>query len=144
MTNCEKAIEILQRTHDGDDLAPQHLRLVELAVNDMVTEVGQAAFEQLYTQIAGNTYVQPWYHEIENLLKDHRGYVYWKGIQVDHYSFDKYEDAHEAALRIGRPLSHPGDGGRSCFNGAPSLVVRRTSLCCHVELIGGQQIQQFI
>src|SRR6202161_4126692 len=47
MTNCEKAIEILQRTHDGDDLAPQHLRLVELAVNDMVTEVGQAAFEQL-------------------------------------------------------------------------------------------------
>ena len=49
MTNCEKAIEILQRTHDGDDLAPQHLKLVELAVNDMVTEVGQAAFEQLYT-----------------------------------------------------------------------------------------------
>ena len=75
MTNCEKAIEILQRTHDGDDLAPQHLRLVELAVNDMVTEVGQAAFEQLYTQIAGNTYVQPWYHDIENLRKDHRGYV---------------------------------------------------------------------
>jgi hypothetical protein len=61
MTNCEKAIEILQRTHDGDDLAPQHLRLVELAVNDIVTEVGQAAFEHLYTQIAGNTYVQPWY-----------------------------------------------------------------------------------
>src|ERR1700724_3034459 len=100
MTNYEKAIEILQRTHDGDDLAPQHLRLVELAVNDMVTEVGQAAFEQLYTQIAGNTYVQPWYHDIENLRKDHRGYVYWKGIQVDHYSFDKYEDAHEAALEL--------------------------------------------
>lgn len=45
MTNCEQAIELLQRTHDGDDLAPQHLRLVELAVNDLVTEVGQAAFE---------------------------------------------------------------------------------------------------
>jgi hypothetical protein len=84
MTNCEKAIETLQRTHDGDDLAPQHLRLVELAVNDIVTEVGQAAFEQLYNHIAGNTYVQPWYHDIENLRKDHRGYVYWKGIQVDH------------------------------------------------------------
>jgi len=100
MTNCEKAIEILQRTHDGDDLAPQHLRLVELAVNDMVTEVGQAAFDQLYTQITGGTYVQPWYHDIENLRKDHRGYVYWKEIQVDHYSFDKYEDAHEAALEL--------------------------------------------
>jgi len=23
-----------------------------------------------------------------------------KGIQVDHYSFDKYEDAHEAALEL--------------------------------------------
>src|SRR5260370_275345 len=103
MTNCEKAIEILQRTHDGDDLAPQHLKLVELAVNDMVTEVGQAAFEQLYTQIAGNTYVQPWYHDIENLRKDHRGYVYWKEIQVDHYSFDQYEDAHEAALELADP-----------------------------------------
>ena len=84
MTNCEKAIELLQRAHDGDDLAPQHLRLVELAVNDIVTEVGQAAFEQLYTQITGGTY----------------GYVYWKEIQVDHYSFDKYEHAHEAALEL--------------------------------------------
>ena len=65
MTNCEKAIEILQRTHDGDDLAPQHLRLVELAVNDMVTEVGQAAFEQLYTQIAGNTYVPVSYTHLD-------------------------------------------------------------------------------
>ena len=76
MTNCEKAIEILQRTHDGNDLAPQHLKLVELAVNDMVTEVGQAAFEQLYTQITGGTYVQPWYHDIENLRKDHRAVTF--------------------------------------------------------------------
>ncbi len=30
----------------------------------------------------------------------HRGYVYWKGILVDHYSFDKYEDAHEAAFEL--------------------------------------------
>ena len=100
MTNCEKAIEILQRSHDGDDLAPQHLKRVELAVNDRVTEVGQAEFVQLYTQITGGRYVQPQYHDIENLRKDHRGYVYWKGIQVDHYSFGKYEDAHEAALEL--------------------------------------------
>jgi hypothetical protein len=100
MTNCEKAIEILQRTHDGDDLAPQHLKLIELAVNDMLTEIGQVAFEQLYTLATGGTYVEPWYHDIEYLLKDHHRYVYWKGVQVDHYSFDKYEDAHEAALEL--------------------------------------------
>ncbi len=58
MTNCEKAIEILQRTHDGDDLAPQHLKLVELAVNDMVTDVGQAAFEQLYSKHHMNPTIQ--------------------------------------------------------------------------------------
>jgi hypothetical protein len=45
MTNCENAIEILRRTHDGDQLAPKHLRLLELAVNDMITETGQIAFE---------------------------------------------------------------------------------------------------
>src|SRR6266849_4844698 len=82
MTNCEKAIEILQRTHDGDDLAPEHLKLIELAVNDVLTEIGQVAFEQLYTQVTGGTYVEPWYHDIEYLRKDHHGYVYWKGIQV--------------------------------------------------------------
>jgi hypothetical protein len=100
MTTCEKAIEILQRTRDGDDLAPEHLSLIEPAVNDMVSEVGEIAFEQLYTEVAGGTYVQPWYHGIESLRKDHRGYVYWKGIQVDHFSFGKYEDAHEAALGL--------------------------------------------
>ena len=78
MTNCEKAIEILQRTHDGDDLAPQHLKLIELAVNDVLTEIGQVAFEQLYTQVTGGTYVEPWYHDIEYLRKDHHGYVHWK------------------------------------------------------------------
>jgi len=100
MTTCEKAIDILQRTRDGDDLAPEHLSLIELAVNDMVSEVGEIAFEQLYTEVAGGTYVPPWYHGIESLRKDHRGYVYWKGIQVDHFSFGKYEDAHEAALEL--------------------------------------------
>ena len=100
MTTCEKAIDILQRTRDGDDLAPEHLSLIELAVNDTVSEVGEIAFERLYTQVAGGTYVQPWYHGIENLRKDHRGYVYWKGVQVDHFSFDKYEEAHEAAIEL--------------------------------------------
>ena len=100
MTNCEKAMEILHRTHDGDDLAPEHLRLLELAVNDMVNETGQIAFEQLYTEVAGGAYVQPWCHGIENLRKDHRGYVYWKGVQVDHFSFDRYEEAHEAAIEL--------------------------------------------
>ena len=73
---------------------------MELAVNDMLTDIGQATFDHLYAQVTGGAYVQPWYHDIESLRKDHHGYVYWKEIQVDHYSFDKYEEAHEAALDL--------------------------------------------
>src|SRR5258708_3667843 len=125
MTNCEKAIEILQRTHDGDDLAPQHLRLVELAVNDMVTEVGQAAFEQLYNHIAGNTYVQPWYHRSRISGRITAGTCTGRASRWTTTVLTSTRMP-TSCLRIGRPLPHPGDVGPSCFNCAPSLVVRRT------------------
>ena len=57
MTNCEKAIEILHRTHDGDDLAPEHRRLLELAINDMVSEAGQIQawwYNELVSAVTAN------------------------------------------------------------------------------------------
>ena len=56
----------------------------------MVNETGQTTFEQLYTEVAST----------ENLWKDHRGYVYWKDVEVDHFSFNRYEKAHEAAIDL--------------------------------------------
>lgn len=41
------ALEILRATNDGDDLDPQHLKLVEMAVNGFLNEKGQQAFKEL-------------------------------------------------------------------------------------------------
>ncbi len=67
---------------------------------DLTTAEAAIPHEDPYCEVAGGTYVQPWYHGIASLRKDHRGYVYWKDAKVDHFSFDKYEDAHEAALEL--------------------------------------------
>src|SRR5437016_9064775 len=44
----DKALEIIRATHDGNDLSPPHLKLVESAVNGFLTEQGKLAFEELY------------------------------------------------------------------------------------------------
>jgi len=48
MSICDKAVEILRATSDGDALDPRDLKLVEMAVNDDLNELGIAAFERLY------------------------------------------------------------------------------------------------
>lgn len=80
---CERACAILQSTNDGDDLAPEHLKLVEDAVNGFLNEAGLQAFNELYENCKGG-YKKPWFH-VENLTIDNVGYVYWKGQQVEHY-----------------------------------------------------------
>lgn len=82
---CERAIEILRATHDGDDLDPIHLKIVEMAVNGFLNEDGEKKFDEIYAQCKPGPYVKPWFHGIENLTIDHVGYVYWKGQEVEHY-----------------------------------------------------------
>lgn len=82
---CDKALEIIQKTHDGNDLAPTDLYLVECAVNGFLNDAGKEAFEGLHKSVAAGTYKQPWFHGIENLLIDDVGYIYWKGKVVEHY-----------------------------------------------------------
>jgi hypothetical protein len=82
----EKAIEILQKTDDGDKLSPIDLKLLEMAVNGWLNEAGEVAFDDLYGQVSGGNYSAPWFHGIEHLTIDHGGYVYWKGREVDHYT----------------------------------------------------------
>jgi len=81
---CEKACAILQKTNDGDDLDPRHLKLLEMAVNGFLNEEGVKAFEELYTNVQAG-YKKPWFHGIEHLTRDHVGYVLWKGKRVEHY-----------------------------------------------------------
>jgi len=89
---CEKACTILKATNDGDDLDPDQLKLLENAVNGFLNEKGSTAFEKLYEDVKAG-YKKPWLHGIEHLTIDTVGYVYWKGIQVEHYNLGWHRSA---------------------------------------------------
>ena len=101
--HSDVAIEILQKTNDGDDLDPQHLKLLELAVNGFLNDNGEAAFKELYTSVKTG-YKKPWLHGVENLTIDHIGYVRWRGKRVEHYdiSWAYSAEAKIAAQELGR------------------------------------------
>ena len=80
----DKAIFILQKTNDGDDLSPEHLYLLQEAVNGRLNEYGRQEFEKLFISAQAG-YVKPWFHDIEHMTIDHTGYVLWKGKIVEHY-----------------------------------------------------------
>ncbi|MBU4223108.1 MAG: hypothetical protein KKD46_07700 [Euryarchaeota archaeon] len=82
---CDKAIEILQATSDGDKLASIDLSLVEGAINGFLTTEGIKAFNKLHKTVAAGEYKQPWFHGIENMTIDNVGFIYWKGAIVEHY-----------------------------------------------------------
>lgn len=97
------AIHILQKTNDGDDLAPEHLYLLQEAVNGHLGKKGEIDFSQLYNSVLKG-YKKPWLHGIEHLTIAHDGYVYWKDKQVEHYDFPwaYSEEARVQALEIER------------------------------------------
>lgn len=103
MTVTEDAIEILRATRDGDDLAPEHLKLVESAVNGFLNELGTKAFVDLLASVRGG-YRKPWLHGIEHLTRDLQGYVYWKGQRIEHWSGDVpySERGRQAAVELQR------------------------------------------
>lgn len=105
MNYCDQSIEILRRTHDGHDLAPVHLKLVELAVNGGLSEKGEAAFEELYQSVL-NGYTKPWHCGVEHVTKDHEGYIYWKGVRIEHYSFRSHQDEIAATQSLGAACRH--------------------------------------
>ena len=86
---CDKACEILKKTKDGDLLDPQDLKMTEYAVNGWLNEEGREIFEKLYKNVViDGTYVKPYLHGIEHITRDHDGYIYYKGNQVEHYNSD--------------------------------------------------------
>jgi hypothetical protein len=95
MTNtCELACEVLRATHDGDDLAPPDLKLIELAVNGLLNERGKALFLELHRNATKpEGYTRPWFLGIEHLTRDHQRYAYWKGVRVEHFDHDLWQEA---------------------------------------------------
>ncbi len=95
---CSIAGEIIGSTHDGDDLAPEHLKLVEYAVNGLLTKEGEKAFLELL-DIVHAGYKKPWLQGVEPFTMDHIGYIYWKKYQVEHFEF-RYAYSPEAKIYL--------------------------------------------
>lgn len=93
----EKTSRILKLTSDGDELQAQDLQLVEMAAGGQLNADGLDVFERLYTDVTSGNYrtKHHWFYGLENLTQDTRGYVYWKGISVEH--FDHVDSAKGAA-----------------------------------------------
>lgn len=103
MALIDDTIEILEKTHDGNDLSPQDLKLVEIAVNGRLNEAGECALASLLAN-ARNGYKKPWLCGIEHLTIDHIGYVYWKDNEVEHYTLSWFtpEKLKESAKELAR------------------------------------------
>jgi hypothetical protein len=91
---------ILQNTNDGDDLGNGHLSLVEGAVNGSLTEKGLKAFQELFNNVKGGTYQQPFFHGIPNMIQDQEGFILWKGKKIEHYSFDDWKEEDHSAREL--------------------------------------------
>jgi len=101
----ERAISILQATRDGDILAPQDLKLLENAVNGHLSDAGMERFNDLHDSVMIGAYQNRGFHGQADLSCDHEGFVYWKGIQVEHFT-RPYDPAHTAYCEelVGRCL----------------------------------------
>jgi hypothetical protein len=128
----DNAIEILQRTRDGEDLDPRHLNLVEAAVNGHLNANGLVLFQDLLRQVQKG-YVKPWFHGVEHITRNHEGYVLWKGKAIEHFSSD-YAHSDGAKLYVqelarrcailegkGIPPAQPTSCGLGTTNNAHSL-----------------------
>ena len=113
ITDIDRALDIISRTNDGDDLVPFDLWLVQEAVNGHLSERGREAFLELCRQVEAG-YTVGWLHGIEHLVMARNGYVSWRGEIVEHYderlrmSDDGRQQAHEIARRC-RTLEERGE-----------------------------------
>ena len=103
LTDIDRALEILRRTNDGEDLAPSDLWLVQEAVNGRLKERGRQAFLDLCARVEAG-YSVGWLHGIEHLIMAPDGYVSWRGEIVEHYDerLRTSEDGRRQALEIAR------------------------------------------
>lgn len=98
---CDLACEILEQTHDGNDLIPVHMKILEGAVNGVLNERGEIAFYDLHKKVLDG-YVKPWFLDVENMTQDLEGFIYWRGVQVEHYSHMDYNKALKEARELER------------------------------------------
>lgn len=111
----DECIEVLKLSDDGDDLSPHDLALVQFVANgglDKLSQTGHERWGRLLRDLRTGAYRRSWLYGIEHLTQDHQGYVFWKGRQVEHYSFsdpDKGRAAAKELASVCRLLEHRGE-----------------------------------
>jgi hypothetical protein len=99
-------VKILQLSNDGNDLAPGHLFLCQQCANAKEPDPeSDGELDYVLAALERGDYKKPWLLGVEHLTKDHQGYVYWKGKEVEHYTFhEDYDHSREraAALQLAR------------------------------------------
>lgn len=113
----QKAIQVLRLSVDGSQLAPLHLKLIELAVNGRLDEEGIAEMAMLHRDVVEGRYSanRVWLCGVDHVTRDHAGYVSYKGRQLEHFSHSSAEGMRQAAEqlalicqrleRMGRPIN---------------------------------------
>lgn len=102
----DQAIEILRLTQDGDLLERRDLALLQAGVNSGgagLSERGHARWAQVLDGVRNGSYTSRPFCGVPGLTQDAVGYVHWKGVSVEHYSYgaDKHEEMIDAARRLG-------------------------------------------
>lgn len=87
----QMVLDIIKATSDGKKLSTCHFKLTELAVNGFLTDEGINELSCLHQMVKDGNYVD-WFHGIEHMTKDHSGYVMWKGIVIEHYDFENWDE----------------------------------------------------
>lgn len=103
MKPIDKAIAILGRSNDGDDLTALDLKLCEMGANGQLNEKGLEVLDTLYQTVIAGEYVRSqdrWMHGIEHLTQDNDGYVLWRGARIEHYSFSDRTAERAAAMKL--------------------------------------------
>ena len=104
-TTNDEAIQILQGSNDGNDLSSSDLALVEAVVNygkPALSKKGVEHWESLLNAIKTGTYQRQWLYGVENVTKDPQGNVFWRQLNIEHYSgFDSPEAEKLATINFG-------------------------------------------
>lgn len=100
MNEIDRAIEILRLSDDGERLSPGDLAIVQAAVRNRLTEEGHRVLEQVYGQLTAGAYVPENLCGVPHLTRDLQGYVYYKGVHVEHFSHTSEADMRDASLKL--------------------------------------------
>ena len=68
------------------NLSPDHLYILQEAVNGHLNETGQKLFKDIHRDVISGKYKMPWFHGIENMTIGHQGFVFWKGKEIEHFN----------------------------------------------------------